>query len=72
MTIELTINGRRVAVDGETALVDYLASIGTEARAVAVEINGRILDRAEFPTTRLRAGDQIEIVRMVGGGRPQP
>ena len=70
--IELTVNGRRVALDAETRLLDYLAGVGIEPRAVAVEINGRILDRVEFGSARLRAGDQVEIVRMVGGGRPQP
>lgn len=66
--IELTVNGRQVTLEGETALLDYLAGIGIEPRAVAVEVNGRILERDEFPDARLGPGDQVEIVRMVGGG----
>lgn len=70
--IELTVNGRRVTLEAETGLLDYLAGLGTEPRTVAVEINGRILERDEFPATVLRAGDQVEIVRMVGGGAIWP
>ena len=70
--IEVTINGRVVTLGPETSLLDYLAAIGVQARAVAVELNGRILERSEYAGTQLRAGDQVEIVRMVGGGAAQP
>ena len=69
--IELVVNGRRVELQQETALLDYLSSLGVEPRAVAVELNGRILERSELAGAALRAGDQVEIVRMVGGGRPR-
>jgi sulfur carrier protein len=68
VTIELQINGRAVRLDGDTELVRYLDLIGVEPRAVAVELNGVILERAQFSQTVLRGGDQVEIVRMVGGG----
>ncbi len=35
---------------------------------VAIEINGRIVPRAEFPSLALKADDRVEIVRFVGGG----
>lgn len=66
--IELTINGRRVELEAATPLLRYLERIGIEPRAVAVELNGEILERDRFPDTSLGAGDQVEIVRMVGGG----
>lgn len=66
--IELTINGRTVELGAETPLLAYLEQIGIEPRAVAVELNGEILERAVFPQTVLRGGDEVEIVRMVGGG----
>lgn len=69
--IDLVINGREVRLDGETPLLAYLEKIGVEPRAVAVELNGEILERSRFPDTRLRGGDQVEIVRMVGGGQPE-
>ncbi len=70
--IELVVNGRPVTLPGDTRLLDYLAGLGVDARAVAVELNERILDRSEFASAVLRAGDRVEVVRMVGGGRSQP
>lgn len=67
--IALVINGRQVELDGDTRLLDYLERIGIEPRAVAVELNGRILDRAEFAAAVFGEGDEVEIVRMVGGGQ---
>lgn len=66
--ISLLVNGRAVELERPTPLLDYLAGIGVDHRAVAVEVNGRILERAGFATTVLDAGDRVEIVRMVGGG----
>jgi thiamine biosynthesis protein ThiS len=66
--IKLRINGREVELEGPTLLVDYLASLGVDQRAVAVELNERILERSELAGATLGEGDVIEIVRMVGGG----
>ena len=69
----LTVNGREVQLEGPTRLLDYLAGLAVDPRTVAVEVNGRILDRAEFPEAVLEDGDEVEIVRMVGGGaQPAP
>lgn len=66
--IRLQVNGRAVELDGPTPLLDYLGGLGVDARAVAVEVNGEILERERYGTCTLREGDTIEIVRMVGGG----
>lgn len=66
----LRINGRDVDLPEPTRLTDYLAQLGVDRRAVAIELNERILERSEFDSTVLGEGDVVEIVRMVGGGRP--
>ena len=66
--MRLTVNGRPVELDRPTPLLDYLGGLGVDARAVAVEVNARILDRDEFASTTLQEGDVVEVVRMVGGG----
>lgn len=68
MTITLRINGRDVELAGPTLLPDYLGGLGVDSRAVAVELNDRILERSELPVAVLHGGDVVEIVRMVGGG----
>jgi sulfur carrier protein len=66
--IALQINGRRVELDGPTALLTYLETLGVSARAVAVELNGEIIERSAYEDAKLADGDVVEIVRMVGGG----
>ena len=66
--IAVRINGRQVELAGPTRLLDYIATLGVDPRAVAVEHNGQILERNAFERTVLKGGDVVEIVRMVGGG----
>jgi sulfur carrier protein len=66
--ISLKVNGRRVELEGPTALLSYLEALGVSARAVAVELNGVIIERSAYDEAKLDDGDVVEIVRMVGGG----
>jgi thiamine biosynthesis protein ThiS len=66
--ITLQVNGRRVELEAPTPLLAYLGRLGVSHRAVAVEHNGAILERESYPSTTLKDGDTVEIVRMVGGG----
>jgi sulfur carrier protein len=67
--ITVQINGKQVELEGPTALLDYVRTMGVDPRAIAVEVNGDILSRDRYGTCTLRHGDVIEIVRMVGGGQ---
>ena len=66
--ITLLINGKQVELQQPTLLLDYLEQLGLDSRAVAVEHNDEIIERAAYPAVMLRDGDHVEIVRMVGGG----
>lgn len=66
--IALQVNGKRVELEEPARLLDYLERLGVNPRAVAVELNGVILERAAFEHAVLGEGDVVEIVRMVGGG----
>ena len=66
--IALTINGKRVELEQPTALLAYLEQLGVNPRAVAVEHNGVIVERAAYASITFRNGDTVEVVRMVGGG----
>ncbi len=70
--IALQVNGRRVELDRPTPLLVYLEQLGVNPRAVAVEHNGVIIERAHYENTMLHDGDTVEIVRMVGGGSIRP
>jgi len=66
--ITLQVNGKKVKLDGATLLLAYIEKLGVNPRAIAVEHNGTIIERAEYASVTLKEGDTVEIVRMVGGG----
>jgi sulfur carrier protein len=66
--VNIELNGERRAVPAGQALPDLLAALGLPPQAVLVEINGRALLRAEWPSVELADGDRLEILRVVAGG----
>jgi thiamine biosynthesis protein ThiS len=67
--ISVRVNGKPVDLSGPTPLLDYVRQLGVDPRAIAVEVNGEILQRETYADCVLEEGDAVEIVRMVGGGR---
>jgi sulfur carrier protein len=61
-------NGERVAVDVPCSLESFLVSRGVPPRSVVVEHNGEAVAPSEFARRELRAGDRLEIVKIVAGG----
>ena len=66
--IQLKVNGKFRDVEQPPSLLAFLEQIGVDPRIVAVERNGEIVKRDRFGETPIGEGDQLEIVRMVGGG----
>ncbi len=64
----LTINGEARTVPTLATLVELLAHLGLDPRAVVVERNRAIVRRADLPGAPVADGDTIEIVHFVGGG----
>lgn len=67
-----TVNGkpRTTNTTGAAALplLDFLRAHDVNPKLVAVAINGDVIPKTDYPTTIVREGDDLEIVRMVGGG----
>ena len=66
--MELTVNGAKHAYADGLTVAQLLERLNVAPERIVVEVNLKILKRAEHPTTRLQEGDQVEIVRFVGGG----
>ena len=67
-TLEIIVNGAaRRSAPGQT-LSDLLADLQLEPSRVAIEMDRRIVKRAEWDTLQLAPGAKIEIVQFVGGG----
>jgi sulfur carrier protein len=50
-------------------LQDLIGALELKNDRVAVELNGTIVPRPEWPSAALTDGDRLEIVHFVGGGR---
>ena len=68
MTLHITLNGKPEGVEEGSTVSALLQAKGVNPARVAVELNRRILRREEYATTRLSAGDALEVVTFVGGG----
>ena len=66
--IEIEFNGQPRRLEQELTLLQLLEQSGVESRFCAVEINLEILPKPEYATYRVKAGDKIEVVTLVGGG----
>ena len=66
--MHLTINGEPREQTGVSTVLELLAALGLTQGPVAVELNREIVPRAEHATRRIKDGDVLEIVHMVGGG----
>ena len=62
------VNGRPCAWRPGWTVAALLAERDAAGRGVAVERNGAVVRRGDHESTRLEPGDQVEIVRLVGGG----
>jgi len=66
--MQLIINGQPQTVQEGLSLSDLIAQLNMKTERVAVERNGVIVPRNDWPQTTLQSGDRLEIVHFVGGG----
>ena len=66
--MRLLLNGEERDLAGVSNVADLVASLGLDARKVAVEHNLEIVPRSIYAATALAEGDRIEIVTFIGGG----
>lgn len=67
--MHVTINGEPTEVSDHLTVTTLLTERSvSQPDMVAVEVNGTILKREDFPTTVILAGDAIEFLYFMGGG----
>ena len=65
--MDVVINGEQKKIKGGT-LLDVLAELDLDPRAVVVEHNRKIVRRVGLADVTVTEGDAIELVHFVGGG----
>ena len=66
--MEILINGAPHQVADDMSLDRAVALISNAASGVAAAVNGELVRRVSWPSTRLAAGDEIEVLTAVQGG----
>ena len=69
--MKIKVNGeeKRIELDQENALLSsVLNSMGYKPNTIVVELNSLIINSLKWEKVKLRDGDNLEIVSIVGGG----
>ena len=66
--MRIEVNGEEREVPDQTTLSNLIKDLALAPERLAIELNHKVLRRAEWSTIVLTEGDQVEIVHFVGGG----
>lgn len=64
----VVVNGEPHVAPGPMSLADAVALLTAAPTGVAAAVNGEVVRRAAWTSTRLSDGDEIEVVTAVQGG----
>ena len=64
----LTINGKKMELPEAMTIGAFLADKNLQPRSVVVELNRVIIEREKYDEVEFKDGDEVEIMRFIGGG----
>lgn len=69
--MQIVINGSHrefPSLSASSTVADLIAALQLKSDRIAIEQNGTIVRRNDWPFTPVSSGDKFEIVHFVGGG----
>ncbi|OYO32188.1 sulfur carrier protein ThiS [Janthinobacterium sp. PC23-8] len=66
--VPIMLNGAPHQVPPDHTLDQLIATLALQHQALALAVNRTVVPRRNWPVQLLQAGDQVEIVRAIGGG----
>lgn len=66
--MDIHVNGDRKQVSDGTSVGELVRQLHLPDDQIAVELDREVVRRADWESTTMTAGAQVEIVRFVGGG----
>ncbi|HKQ07206.1 MAG TPA: sulfur carrier protein ThiS [Blastocatellia bacterium] len=64
----IVLNGEPKEIPADLTVTELIETLGLPSERLAIEVNRRIIRRADWPATTLAEGDKVEVVHFVGGG----
>ena len=65
---KIQLNGRKIELSNKHSIVTLLKKYKIDGKKIAVELNGKIINRNKYKLIYLKNKDKIEIVHFIGGG----
>lgn len=66
--MDVTINGEARELPAELTVAALLSQFGLEPNRIVVELNREVVPRDRYGEAVVAAGDEVELVELVGGG----
>ena len=65
---KIQLNGKQFVLDKKHSLINLLKKFKINEKKVAVELNGKIVNKNKFSSTVIKNKDKLEVVHFIGGG----
>ena len=65
---KIQLNGRNISIQGKQSIFNLLKKYKINNKKVAVEVNGKIINKNKYKLSNIKNNDKIEIVHFIGGG----
>ncbi len=66
--IQITVNGQAVEIESSMTVEQLLDTVDVPPNYLAVEVNADVVPREDYTSKMVSAGDEVEVVTLVGGG----
>ncbi len=66
--MRITVNGTVDELNSKMTVQDYVGARNLRDEIIIVVINGEVIAKDAWGENLLKAGDSVEIIRVVGGG----
>jgi sulfur carrier protein len=65
---KIKLNGKNISILKDTSLLSLLEKYKIDKKKIAIELNGKIVQKNRFQKTFLKNLDRVELVHFIGGG----
>ena len=65
---KIQLNGRKLELNNKHTIAALLKKYKIQSKKIAVELNGKIINRSKYKLIYIKNKDKIEIVHFIGGG----